>query len=299
MKGCKLLSALLRPPLWVLLLLLPPSAVLLIHSMRFRPENDPIRIGSYVLAFCVLTLWCLKVPALIQSLKTWKRENRHIRRWLDSPRLRMNVTLTANVLWNGAYAALQLGLGLSDGSPWYFSLAAYYGSLAMMRFFLVRHTRRHSPGERLRQELKHYRACGWVFLVMNLALSGMMLYRIREGRLVRHHEIITIAMAAYTFTTLTVAIVNVIRYRRYQSPALSASKAIALAAACVSLLSLEGTMLATFDQGGLTRQTQILFLALSGGAISVFIVVMAVYMIVRSSRMLNFMEEEHGTEGNL
>ena len=140
----------------------------------------------------------------------------------------------------------------------------------------------------MRQELTRYRACGWVFLLTNLALSGIMFYMIYEHRVTRHGEIITITMAAYTFTTLTMAIINVIRYRKFNSPILSAAKAIA--AACVSMLTLENTMLVSFNKGAMPQQIVRLFLALSGGVVSAFIIAMAIYMIVQANRKLKSLE---------
>lgn len=286
MRWKKLGRALLFPHVAVLLLLLAVGAALLIYSMIFLEESSPVRIASYVLAFYALLVCCLRAPKLIRRVKRLKAENRYLNTWSGDPRLRVNVTLTGNVLWNGAYAALQLGTGIYHRSAWFYSLAAYYFLLAGMRFFLVRHTLRHRPGEKMARELKRYRVCGWVLLVMNLSLSAMMFYMIRENRVMRHHEFTTIAMAAYTFTTLSVAILNVIRYRKYNSPALSAAKAISLAAACVSMLTLENTMLTTFGGADMTPQVQRLFLALSGGAISIVIIVMAVYMIVQANRRM-------------
>lgn len=291
----KIGKSLLFPHMAVLLLLLPTATALLVYALLFWGETEPLRIASYVLAFYTLTIWCARIPAIYHFCRTFKQENKYINIWLEDYRLRTNVTLVGNVLWNVAYAALQLGLGIYHGAAWFYSLAAYYCSLAVMRFFLVHHTLRHKPGEALYKELRRYRACGWTFLVLNLSLSGMMLYMIRQNRMVRHHEITTIAMAAYTFTTLTLAIVNVVRYRKYKSPVMSASKAISLAAACVSMLTLENTMLTTFGGEEMTPQIQRLFLALSGGCISVFIIVMAGYMILQSSRKIkNFGENENG-----
>ena len=202
----------------------------------------------------------------------------------------MNTTVGGSVLWNGAYAALQLGLAIYYRSAWFYSLAAYYATLAAMRCSLVWHTLRYTPGEQMRQELTRYRTCGWVFLLTNLALSGIMFYMIYEHRVTRHGEIITITMAAYTFTTLTMAIINVIRYRKFNSPILSAAKAISLAAACVSMLTLENTMLISFNKGAMPQQTVRLFLALSGGVVSAFIIAMAIYMIVQANRKLKSLE---------
>lgn len=285
----KTAKALLFPPPAVLPLLLLPAAALLIYTMTTLEQTNPLRIGSYVLAFYTLTVWCLRAPAIFRFFRRLPRENRLLSVWVSDHRLRLNVTLTGNVLWNVAYAGLQLGLGIYHRSGWYCSLAAYYTCLAVMRLFLVGHTLRHAPGTQPRQELLRYRACGWIFLFMNLALSAMMLHMIRQNRVLRHSEITTIAMATYTFATLTMAIVNVIRYRKYHSPAMSAAKAISLAAACVSMLTLENTMLTTFSTGDLTPHARLLFLSLSGGGICAGIVVMAVYMIVSANRKINEM----------
>lgn len=288
----KIGKSLLFPHIAVLLLLLPVGSVLLIYSMTALEEASPVRIASYAIAFYMLFIWCVRMPKIIRFFQGLKNENKYISAWTTNPRLRMNITLSGNILWNGAYAALQLGMGIYHRSAWFYSLAAYYILLAAMRFLLVRHTVRHSPGEQVRSELAYYRACGWVFLLINLALSGMMFYMIYENRTVHHHEITTISMAAYTFTALTLAIVNVIRYRKYNSPAMSAAKAISLAAACVSMLTLENSMLTTFGSPDMTPNIKLLFLSLSGGAVSVFIVVMAIYMIIQSNLKIKSAEDE-------
>lgn len=287
-------NALLFPPAAVLIVLTPIAAAALVYSMLRLEETSPVRIGSYVLAFYTLVIVCVRVPKVARSIGTFKRENKYIQFWSNDPRLRMNITVGGSVLWNGAYAALQLGLAIYYRSAWLYSLAAYYATLAAMRCSLVWHTLRYTPGEQMQQELVRYRTCGWVFLLMNLALSGVMFYRIYENRFVQHHEITTIAMATYTFAMLTVAIVNVVRYRKYNSPVLSSAKAISLAAACVSMLTLESSMLASFNKGTLSQKTIRIFLALSGGAVSAFIVGMAVYMIVQASRKLKSLEVSHG-----
>ena len=284
-------KALLFPPVVVLIVLTPIAAAGLVHSMLRLEGTDPIRIGWYIFSFYTLTIFCARIPRLVRALQNFKNENRYVKLWTGDVRLRTNVTLSGSALWNGVYGALQLGLGIYHRSVWFYSLAAYYATLAAMRLFLVRYTLCHNPGEQMRQELKRYRACGWVFLLTNLALSGMMLYMITQNRRVRHNEITTIAMAAYTFTTLTLAVVNVIRCRKFNSPALSAAKVISLSAACVSMLTLENTMLTTFSGETMMPDKICLFLALSGGAVSIFIVAMAVYMIVQANRKLKSLEE--------
>ena len=278
------------PHIAIMLVLLPVATVFLVYSMIFVGTDSIAAYISYVLAFYTLIVWCFRIPKLIRFFKTFKEKNKYARLWQDDTRLRVNVSLYGSLMVNTAYAVLQLGLGFWHASFWYCSMAGYYISLAIMRFFLVQHTRRHKPGERMQEELIQYRNCGIIFLVMNLALSVMIFFMVYWNRTFRHHEITTITMATYTFTSFALAIRNVIQYRKYNSPVFSASKAISLASACVSMLTLESTMLTTFDDGTLDILSRQIMLGASGGVISVFIVAMAIYMIVQSSRKMKLLK---------
>lgn len=286
----KIRKALLFPHIAIMFILLPVAAVFLICSMEFVGTDSTISHIAYALAAYTLMVWCFKISRLIQFFKTFRDENKYTRRWLDDTRLRVNVSLYGSLIWNTAYAVFQLGLGFWHRSFCFFSLAGYYISLAVMRFFLVRHTSKHMPGEKMREEFIKYRTCGIVFLVMNLALSLMIFFMVYWNKTFHHHEITTISMAAYTFTSLALAIVNTVKYRKYNSPVYSASKAISLAAACVSMLTLESTMLTTFNDGSMDLTARRIMLGASGGVISVFIIAMAIFMIVQGTKKLKLLQ---------
>lgn len=283
----------LFPHIAIMIILIPIAIVFLVYAMIFMGTESIAAYISYVLAFYTLTVWCVRIPKLIRFFKAFKEGNKYARRWQDDARLRVSASLYGSLVLNTAYAVLQLGLGFYHASFWYFSMTGYYISLAIMRFFLVQHTSRHRPGERMQEELIKYRNCGIVFLVMNLALSIMIFFMVYWNRTFRHHEITTIAMAAYTFTSFTLAIVNVVKYRKYNSPVFSASKAINLAAACVSMLTLESTMLTTFDNGTMTLGNRRFMLGASGAVVSVFIVAMAICMIVQGSRKIKLLKRSN------
>ena len=285
----KIGKAFLFPHIAIMIILIPIATVFLVYSMVFLGTESVIAIISYVLAAYTLTVWCMKIPHLIRFLGTFKDENKYARIWQDDTRLRMNVSLYGTLIWNTAYAVFQLGLGFWHHTFWFYSLAGYYIALAVMRFFLVSYTSRHKAGEKMREELRKYRACGIVFLLMNLALALIIFFMVYWNRTFNHHEITTIAMAAYTFTSLTLAIISVVKYRKFGSPVYSASKAISLAAACVSMLTLESTMLTTFGDGTMTLTARRILLGASGGVISVFIIIMAIYMIVQSNKKLKLL----------
>ena len=279
-------KALLFPHISIMILLVPIAAVLLIGSMVFIGTESPIAIASYVISAYTLTVWCFKIPDMIVFFRTFKNENKYAVRWREDTRLRVNVSLYGSLLWNALYGIFQLWLGFYHRTFWFCSFGVYYISLGVMRFFLARHTTRYAPGERMRSELIKYRACGIVFLIMNLALTLIIFFMVYFNRTFEHHMITAIAMAAYTFTALTTAIINVIKYRKYNSPVYSASKAISLAAALVSMLTLESTMLTTFADGTMTALEQKWMLGATGGVISVLIVATAIYMITVGTKKL-------------
>ena len=288
----KLGKALLFPHIAIMIILVPISAVLLVGSMVFVGTESVIAYISYVLAAYTLTVWCFKIPYLIKFFKTFKDENRYARRWQDDTRLRVNVSLFGSLSWNALYGIFQIWLGFYHHTFWFYSLGAYYICLAIMRFFLARHTTRYAPGERMQTELVKYRACGIVFLLMNLALALIIFFMVYWNRTFQHHMITAIAMAAYTFTALTTAIINVIKYRKYNSPVFSASKAISLAAALVSMLTLESTMLTTFGDGTMTAIERKWMLGATGGVVSLLIVATAIYMIVVGTKKLKELKTE-------
>ncbi len=284
--------ALLLPHIAIMLLLVPIAAACLIGAMlTFDPESPPA-IAAYVLAAYTLTVWCFRIPTIIRFCQHFKAENPYARRWFGDVHLRTSLTLYGSLIWNTAYALFQLWLGIASKSLWFYSMAAYYIFLAMMRFHLASHTRKYTAGEQMHEELKRYRICGWIFLAMNMTLITMIVFMIYLGRTFEHDPITTIALAAYTFTSFTVAIVNNIRYRKYNSPVYSAAKIISLAAACVSMITLTATMLTTFGDGTTDLTFRRSMLGLVGGAVSLFVVGMAIYMIRQSTEKLKLFNTE-------
>lgn len=293
----KICKAFLFPPLWLMLLLTPVAIVFVVYALAFLASDSILAIVSYVLAAYTLTVWCVQLPRLLHAFRTFKQENKFVRRWLEDDRLRVNFSLYSAFALNVAYAAFHIGLGARHRTFWFYSLGIYYIFLAVMRFFLVRHSRMYKPGERMRAELRRYCACGYAFLLMNLALACIVFFMIYWNRTFVHHEITTITMAAYTFTAFTLAIVNIVKYRKYKSPVYSASKAISLAAACVSILTLEATMMTTFGGETMDAATRRLFLGLTGAAVIGTVVALAIFMIVQGTKKLRLLKAEEISDG--
>ncbi len=273
-----------------LILLIPLSAVSLTVAFTNTTLPPIFDYAAYVISAYTLTVVCTRLPRMFRTLRRAKQENRLLSQFFGDPHLRIMLSLYASLLGNTAYAALQLGMGIYHRSFWFCSLAAYYLLLALTRFFLLRHSRAYTPGENPMGELRRYRFCGGILLMLNLALSVILLLMVRDGRGFVHHPITTIALAAYTFTTLTFSILHLCQYRKYNSPILSAACVIRFASALVSVITLESAMLSAF--GGASRESfRRTMTALTGGGVVLIILTMAIYMLIHASKQLQKQKE--------
>ena len=119
----------------------------------------------------------------------------------------------------------------------------------------------------------------------------MVLY---QNRGYAYHGVLIYVMALYTFYITTYAIINIIRYRKLESPVMSTAKMISMAAALVSMLNLETAMLTEFGADMALGDKQLLII-LTGAGISLTVISMAGYMILRCTKELKKMRcPEHG-----
>lgn len=273
----------LFPPPFLQILLVILAAAALVYSFTGTNVHPAAAYGAYVFSFYALVTVCARIPAMVRGIRRFRQENRLLRRYGEDVRLRAKISLCSSVAFNLGYCVFQLCLGIYHGSIWFYAFAAYYFLLGVMRFFLAKETARSFPGENRFRELLVYRFCGILMQLMNGTLAVIVAFIVWQGRTFRHHEITTIAMAAYTFTALTLAIVNLVKYRKFQSPVLSASKAISLASASVSMLTLETAMLTAFG-GDNSPEFRRIMTAATGTAVCAFVLGLSTVMIIRSTR---------------
>ena len=279
----KILHSMLFPHPLLLILLVFLSAAALVFVFAIDKSEGVANYAAYLLSFYTLTALCCRIPDIISGVRVLRERNPLLRRFTNDARFRLKVTLHASLTVNTAYALFQLGQGLYYRSRWFFALAVYYALLTVMRYFLLRDLKQLTPGRDYHDELRRYRFCGIALAAMTPALLVIVAFIIWQNRGFSYHSITTIAMAAYTFSAFAVATVNIIKYRKYNSPLLSAAKAVSMTTASVSMLSLETAMLSAFgtESDALFRR---LITGISGLAVCLFVLGMTVYMIRRSAK---------------
>ena len=117
---------LLYPHPAIIICLLPISVALLVLSLIFLDTESIIAIFAYLLSFYVLLVLCFKIPNIVAFFKKFKKENKYAKRYFSDVQLRMNISLYGSLIWNVAYAILQLGLGFYHKSFWFYSMFGYY-----------------------------------------------------------------------------------------------------------------------------------------------------------------------------
>ncbi|MBQ3567015.1 MAG: hypothetical protein IJA12_07540 [Oscillospiraceae bacterium] len=292
----KIIFRILYPHTVFLLIFSPVAAIMVIYSLACDNVNPVIRYSSYLLSAYALTIICMRMPPVFRKIKKLSENSKYISVYKKNTHLKTKISLYGTFIINAVYAIIQLISGFYFHSIWFWSLAIYYIILAVMRFFLLYDLKQNAFGVNLVSEYRRYRFCGIMLVLMNLTLGTIVFYIVYQNRGFEYHYIHTIALAAYTFTLTAFAIVNVVKYRRYKSPAMSAAKIISLASALVSVLSLETSMLNAFGKENSAFFRRIMT-ASTGGAICIFILITGIYMIISSSLKLDKLSERKNQNG--
>lgn len=188
-----------------------------------------------------------------EKVRTGIEENAFTRRMAGDYRYRTVMFAVPGLILNVIFALFNGVIGIYSRSAWYGTLSAYYILLSVMRFLTVRYDRkmakREQSDELMAEEISVYHKCGILFLIMTVALGGMVILLVcgEDGK--RYPGLLIYAVATYTFYKITISIVNVVKVRKFKSPLLMAIRDIGYIDACVSILSLQTAMFASFGDG--------------------------------------------------
>ena len=285
----KIGKKLLFPPLWVQILLTILSAAALIAVFVNGWETQPLAYAAYMLAFytlSVVTVFCAMVlPKQYRQIKARVLQIPLANRYATDHYFRTEVSLYASLCVNLLYAAMNILSFVLYKSWWFACLAGYYAILSVMRFLLVRYVRLNELGANRRGELRRSLACSAVMMLLNFALTGAVLMMLYQDRGYEYSGMLIYVMAAYTFYITTHAIVNMVKYRKFESPVMFTAKGISMAAALVSMLNLETAMFASFG-AEMAWEDQSLMLMLTGAGVAVAVIAMSSVTIIRCAREL-------------
>ena len=175
---------------------------------------------------------------------------------------------TFSLVFNLAFCAYNLGMGIFSKSWWLLTLGIYYLILSVVRFLVLR-------AKRCKQSLT--RVVGIMLLILSLSLAGTVILAVLKDRGQQLHEILMISMALYAFSKITLAAINLVKARDSYSIKLITLRNISFADAFVSIYALQRSMLVSFGEMS-TSKTQ-LFNILTGTAVWIIVLLLGINLI--------------------
>lgn len=277
---------LIFPPVWLILLLTVFSVAGLVLVFVKGWSETPVAYVVYAVAFytvSVLSVFLAVVlPKQCQTIRQKIYDHPLGHRYMTDAAFKTHVKLYASLAINLLYVGVNVLSWFLYRSMWFVVLGTYYTILAVMRFLLVRYVRDNKIGKNRLGELQRAKLCSYILLLLNFVLTGAVMMILYQNKGYNYHGILIYIMASYTFYITVHAIVDLIKYRKYQSPVMTTSKIIALSAALVSMLNLETAMFSQFG-ADMSPAGKWLMIALTGAGVSVAVIVMSIVMIVKTS----------------
>ena len=176
----------------------------------------------------------------------------------------------ASLLFNMVFATYHLVMGLVTKSWWLLTLGSYYLVLSVVRFVVLRSKSK----DRFIAKFT-----GWMLILLSIPLAGTVILSVVRDRGHERHMIVMIAIAAYAFTKITLATIQLIKAHRSTSATLITLRNISFADAFVSIFALQRSMLVSFE--GMTEAEIVIMNALLGAAVSVIVFLMGVNLLRR------------------
>ncbi len=278
---------LLFPPIGLMIILIVISTAAIITVFVKDLSEAPVAYVFYVIAFYTLSVICVffgKIfPKWYKKIKRRIYDNPLGNRYMTDVEFKNHASLYCSLGVNLLYVGTNIVSAFLYHSAWFGILVGYYTILAFMRFLLVKYIHKNKLGKKRLMELQCSRICAWVLTTISFVLSGAVLMILYQNKGFQYHGILIYVMAMYAFYVTTTAIIDLIKYRKYNNPILSTSKVIKMAAALVSMLALETAMFSRFGDE-MAPQNQRIMIALTGAGVSILVITMAVYMIVRTTK---------------
>ena len=294
----KLLAFFRKPPLWFFALWAVCAAGLIAGAVWAVTAQIPAPAAASLYFFAALFLGysvygaARLLPAAKRAARARLKQNRFTAPLLGDYGFRTAVFAVCSALIDTAYMIVNGVTAVRYRSAWYATMAGYHLALGLVRLsvlLLARRAKRRCPPDALpREKLKIYLICGIAVLGSDLALGGAVTFMVLSPAQTRTGLILAIATAAYTFYKLTLAIVNLVRARRYRDPVVQCFRNLNMIEALVSLLALQITLLAA--TGG---ETPLGLNGITGGAVCLAAVAVGILMIASAARRIKKNGEEN------
>lgn len=203
-------------------------------------------------------------------------------RIVRDPRFRMVFMAAIGFVVNLLYALYHGILGALNLSLWFLTMCAYYTVLGTMRLSAVLCAYKNGSAASGDTEYFVMRLSGFFLMLLSFVLTGVIYISLSQNIAAKYSEILMITIATYTFYKVTMAIVKAVKQRKDPSALLAVIRSIGYAEAAGSLLTLQRSMLVSFE--GMSAANMHCMNALTGAAVCLFVLTLGIFMTIRGKR---------------
>lgn len=202
----------------------------------------------FIYSMSAYSLVCLCID-LINKLKGSRIVNKIIsikivQRYLNDFSFRGTMNIYQGLIVNLFYTLFRLVIGIYYMLPWFISMGIYYLVLSIMKIYLIVCYKRNG------NQMQCYRNIGYGLFLLNIPMGGMIILMIKTNAGYSYPGYIIYLSALYTFYTVIVAVINVVKFHKTGNLILSASKIINFVCALMSILALQTAMISRFSSHG-------------------------------------------------
>lgn len=261
---------------------------LLVFIFATGREKTVFGSVSYPITLYAVIVIVLGFPNIIAKTKALISKNKLGHVYVNDFMFRARISLYFGLAVDLLFVAFYAVTGWYYVSAWFGAVAGYYSILSVIRFILLRSVRkinkRKNRSASYAHELRIYRFCGCLMIALNLAMSGMIIQMVWQNKGYQYPGFVIYLSAIYAFYCMITAVINMVRFRKMDSPVLSAAKMLSFAGALMSMLALQTAMI--FQFGKNQEDFRQIMNTVSGGAVFLTVFCMAVFMVVHANREL-------------
>ena len=159
-----------------------------------------------------------------------------------------------------------------------YCMSVFYLVLGILRLYLIYSYRHRSP----ELESRCYRRTAWMLFLLNIPMGGMIVLMVRTNSGFSYPGYIIYLSAFYTFYTMVISVLNLVKFRKLGSPILSAAKVLNFIAAMMSILGLQTAMISRFSENGEAYRK--MMNTITGGFVYGIVIVIAITMLLHSKK---------------
>ena len=162
----------------------------------------------------------------------------------DDPWLRAATSTKMSAVINLFFVFYQAYNAYRRSSLWFAALSVYYAWLTFMRVNIVTYMQTMAADGR--EELRRYRQTGIYLLFLTTVVMVLGVVSNRLGYRPSYATHMLVVVALFAVYNVTFAIINLHKWRKLEDPLISASKALSLSCALVSVYSLQTAAIGRF-----------------------------------------------------